>query len=372
VVVLRAEQARRFVSDLTALGPQHEAGSSMENAAHGYANDVPETVDARRGVDFEHVVGFYATDDDLIAWVATQLADALTDDDALVLLATDAHRTALDQVLCECGVPTAQLRRQGRYLSLDAAETLATFMKGAQPNARAFTSAIRAIMHSVRGSGEIRIFGEMVACLWGSGNVHAGIELERLWNTVDADRNVRLYCAYPMSLVDASRDLVSVKRVCDQHSGVSQVQYHASGSTANADGNGTGVARSFLATNESVVLVRDFVRHVISAMGREAILDQAEVIASELATNAVIHARTPFRVAVSESTSAVRIAVEDLSSAHPAALPPDPARIGGRGLWLVSMMAAQWETQATTDGKNVWADIAWNTVSRPPSFHTNG
>jgi two-component sensor histidine kinase len=82
------------------------------------------------------------------------------------------------------------------------------------------------------------------------------------------------------------------------------------------------------------------------------------LIVSELATNAVVHACSPFEVAVHFEPHTVTLSVSD-SSARPAAIrnrsPTDPH---GRGLLVVDALARGWGCVPTRAGKRVWAELA--------------
>lgn len=84
---------------------------------------------------------------------------------------------------------------------------------------------------------------------------------------------------------------------------------------------------------------------------------ELELIVSELATNAVRHAGTPFRVRVERDGESVRVAVDDRSDDRPERVEPDGYR-GGRGLRIVDTLASEWGTEpADGGGKRVWARV---------------
>ena len=83
-----------------------------------------------------------------------------------------------------------------------------------------------------------------------------------------------------------------------------------------------------------------------------------EVLISELATNAVRHARTPFTVALAWDGLTLRVEVRDGSSLAPRPyLADDPDREGGRGLLLVDAVAQDWGVNLHHQGKTVWFTI---------------
>lgn len=80
----------------------------------------------------------------------------------------------------------------------------------------------------------------------------------------------------------------------------------------------------------------------------------AVLVASELATNAVKHARTPFEVAISAEES-LHIEVIDQAPMTPAIT--DPWR-QGFGMRIVAQLSDRWGAeQIAGNGKIVWAEV---------------
>jgi anti-sigma regulatory factor (Ser/Thr protein kinase) len=81
--------------------------------------------------------------------------------------------------------------------------------------------------------------------------------------------------------------------------------------------------------------------------------DEAALVVTELAANAVLHAESGFSVLLHSGGVFVRIAVQD-------AAPVDPAVLvvrRNRGLGLVAAISRDWGMDVTTNGKTVWAEI---------------
>lgn len=87
----------------------------------------------------------------------------------------------------------------------------------------------------------------------------------------------------------------------------------------------------------------------------------ARVVANELVTNAIRHARTDLTVTMTRGRRYLTICVRDRSSQAPRTPTGMPdgtgGAAGGRGLALVGMLAAGWGTFLNADGKAVWADV---------------
>jgi hypothetical protein len=103
---------------------------------------------------------------------------------------------------------------------------------------------------------------------------------------------------------------------------------------------------------------RRFVTDGLVAWGCADLIEDAAVIVSELATNAIIHAQTAFTVALSRrSGGRIRIAVADTSPVRPRPRHAGPRDASGRGLSLVEALSVRWGTDLVPGGKVVWADV---------------
>jgi len=90
----------------------------------------------------------------------------------------------------------------------------------------------------------------------------------------------------------------------------------------------------------------------------------AALVVSELAFNAVVHARTPIRVIVELTDEALSVRVRDLRPDLPPRAGPrgpdlaaSPDRTGSLGLRVVSALARSWGVAEQPDAKTVWAQL---------------
>ncbi len=107
----------------------------------------------------------------------------------------------------------------------------------------------------------------------------------------------------------------------------------------------------------AVTAARHRVRDVWAGTTSPDTLDDALLIVSELAANAVNHARTPFTVEVQRSGDLALLIVCDESPVQPVVRHSDPSTPGGRGLALLNLLAHSWGITPTPHGKQVWATI---------------
>jgi hypothetical protein len=168
-----------------------------------------------------HFVEFYETEAFLVDSVRDFHASGLIAGDAAIVVATGAHRNAFERALLEAGIDLSAAQQCGRFIVLDASETLAKLMVDGMPDAARFKFVIgQLISRAAENAHGVRIYGEMVAVLWDEGNVAAAIALEDLWNDLATEYPFSLFCAYPMRAFDADTSSERFRRVCGQHSKV--------------------------------------------------------------------------------------------------------------------------------------------------------
>lgn len=103
---------------------------------------------------------------------------------------------------------------------------------------------------------------------------------------------------------------------------------------------------------------RRFVTERLLADDLGHLTDAACLIVSELATNAVRHAHTPFRVTMVRNDSELLLEVHDGSSAPPVPREGAAFDVAGRGLHLVGALSEDWGvTPHALGGKSVWATL---------------
>lgn len=103
---------------------------------------------------------------------------------------------------------------------------------------------------------------------------------------------------------------------------------------------------------------RAFVRLHLGEHLLSYLADDVEQVASELATNAMMHARTPFRVSLHAFEKTLLLEVEDGSQTGLIGVIAQPFDTGGRGVSIVKQLSRDWGLDACTGGgKSVWAEF---------------
>lgn len=111
----------------------------------------------------------------------------------------------------------------------------------------------------------------------------------------------------------------------------------------------------------SVAGARAFVVANLAERGLSHLVNDSRLIVSELATNAVFHAGTPFTVTVRQVGDEVEILVLDGSSELPQLSPQaeDGVVERGLGLYLTDVYSRQWGVIRSGEaGKTVWASLS--------------
>ena len=164
-----------------------------------------------------HEVEFYSDDAAFVVGFTRFIEAALEAGNAVIVVATESHRKSLLQRLQEHGVDTIAAIEQGRYVSLDVAETLAIFMVSDLPDpvrffgvaGDLFTTAARATL-----GGRVAICGECGSILWAQGNADAAIQMEQLCNQLAKRYDMDILCGFSLSSFYREEDRQIFEKIC--------------------------------------------------------------------------------------------------------------------------------------------------------------
>jgi PAS domain S-box-containing protein len=108
----------------------------------------------------------------------------------------------------------------------------------------------------------------------------------------------------------------------------------------------------------SVATARHLVRELLNGVGLDELVDDAMLLASELVTNAVIHAGSQVRVTGRVVSGVLRVEVTDASPHHPALRNYAETAGTGRGLALLVALVDHWGVTPAHEGKTVWFELS--------------
>jgi hypothetical protein len=200
--VLRGEQ---FVS--SSLKGYEFTATSAEHAPH------------------RHEVLFYSDDAVFLDSLARFIGIALRSGDVAIVAISESHRDGLVLRLKAQGLDVDAATQQGRYIQLDVAKTLSTFMVNDMPDSARFFEVVRGLIHSAGkvAKGEhsrVVACGEGVALLWAEGKADAAIRLEQLWDQVGKTFEVDILCGYALSSFHGEEGEHVFQSICAEHSAV--------------------------------------------------------------------------------------------------------------------------------------------------------
>jgi anti-sigma regulatory factor (Ser/Thr protein kinase) len=115
----------------------------------------------------------------------------------------------------------------------------------------------------------------------------------------------------------------------------------------------------FEAVPSGLGTVRGAVRSTLRHWGASAVVGEAELAVTELATNVIKHVGegTAATLVLEEGDELLRVEVHDRSREVPVDAPADLVAERGRGLRLLSALSLNWGTLLTPTGKAVWCEI---------------
>jgi hypothetical protein len=304
-------------------------------------------------------------DAELAERVADYLLGALERGGAAIVIASPEHRDAFVAQLAEAGADLDAARARGAYVVLDARETLREFSAADRLDPDAFDRVVGGLTRRAGAGGRVvRAYSEMVATLWDDGLVNGAAQLEQMWDHLGRELAFSLFCGYRADSVTRPGRADALAEVCRVHE---QLVGNATGQVAEtspeavalrAEAGQAGAVRAFPFSREAPATARHFVVSTLTGWGATDIAEDAALVVTELAANAIVHAHSAFTVILSARHDQVRVCVRDaraLPAGDPAgALMPVPLH----GLGAVDALASGWGVESLgSAGKTVWVEL---------------
>lgn len=104
---------------------------------------------------------------------------------------------------------------------------------------------------------------------------------------------------------------------------------------------------------------RRFVRAALESVEAEpVVIETAELLTTELVTNAIVHAGCKSHLFIRAAKGVVRVEVSDPDDRLPSMAAPNVDAVDGRGLVIVNGLASAWGVERTGSGKTVWFELS--------------
>jgi DNA-binding NarL/FixJ family response regulator len=190
-----------------------------------HQEDLPSLMAIKGEITRTHEAQFYSDDASFLVGFTHFIESALKSGNAVIVVATEAHRKSIVQRLQTHGVDTAAAIEQGLFIPLDVAETLATVMVNDLPDPVRFMKVtgdlFEAAARAAKGEHpRVAACGEGAPLLWAQGKTDAAIQLEHLWNEVAKTCNVDILCGYVLESLQSEQESHIYERICAEHSAV--------------------------------------------------------------------------------------------------------------------------------------------------------
>jgi DNA-binding NarL/FixJ family response regulator len=215
-------QGRRFVSAGLSGHEFTNASDSQTLERLCRSEALPSLVPRKTEVTRSHEAEFYSDDEAFVVGFTDFTEAALNAGKALIVVATESHRKSLLQRLQAQGVDITAAIEQGRYLPLDVADTLSTFMGDELPDPVRFFGVVGDLIATAARAtaGEqsrVAICGECASILWAQGKADAAIEVEQLCNQLTKQYEMDILCGFSLSSFYREEDKQVFQRICSKN-----------------------------------------------------------------------------------------------------------------------------------------------------------
>ena len=167
-----------------------------------------------------HDVEFYQDNMALVEGFAAKIKTGLQAGRAVVLIASDRHRSAIFEKLETDLANFAAVLQQGRYIQVDNRETLAACMVNGLPDPALCSRAIGEMIRTATQAAphhRVLICGECAPELLADGNFDGAIRLEHLWDELTRKYEADTFCAYLWSQFPEGQNDSVFQQICGAH-----------------------------------------------------------------------------------------------------------------------------------------------------------
>ena len=179
----------------------------------------------KTGITRRHQVGFHNDDAAFLLDFACFIEAALNAGNAVIVIATKSHLNGLAQRLQERGRDLAAALEQGRYIPLDVADVLASFMVNDMPDPLRLQKVAGALLteaaKATKGNPpRVAVCGECSPTLWAEGKADGAIRVEHLWDEIAKTYDVDILCGYVLTNFQREHEKHIYEGICAEHSAV--------------------------------------------------------------------------------------------------------------------------------------------------------
>jgi DNA-binding NarL/FixJ family response regulator len=187
------------------------------------ANAIFAPLQQDREIAHRHEVRFYSDDEYFLGSFTQFIGAALKAGNAVIVVATESHRDSLLPRLQAYGLDIGAAIEQGRYISLDAAEIVSTFMVNDLPDPGKFWKVTGDLIAETAKAvkvepARVAACGECAPLLWAQGKADGAVRLEHLWDEIAKSHGLDVLCAYPLASFQGGVGSRVFEKICAEHS----------------------------------------------------------------------------------------------------------------------------------------------------------
>jgi DNA-binding NarL/FixJ family response regulator len=169
-----------------------------------------------------HAVQFHSDDESLVGGFTAFIETALKAGNAVIALMTASHLNSLFLRLQAQELDISTAISEGRYIPLDVADTLATFMVNDLPDPvrlrNMMGNLVAAAAKAAKGDRpRVVACGEAAPTLLAQGKPDAAIRLEHLWDEMAKACELDTLCGYVLTRVQREHESDIYDRICAEH-----------------------------------------------------------------------------------------------------------------------------------------------------------
>ena len=218
--VVKSDAGRELLPAVKALceGKRYIGNRLVGQVFFATPDDVPE-------VFHRHELQVYSSDPSFLEGFTTFIANGLNAGNAVVALATEAHRHGLGQKLQSRGFDLDAIVRSVSYISIDAQETVSSFMVDGRPDPNQMENMVSNLVKTASkapngATRRVRACGEAAPQLWTQGKLDAALRVEELWDEASRKYALSTLCGYPSEDLHDEKTHQMFKTICSVHSTV--------------------------------------------------------------------------------------------------------------------------------------------------------
>jgi CheY-like chemotaxis protein len=198
------------------------SGLSTRESADEAAIEASKRPLLQTGNTCNHAVQFHSDDESLVGGFTAFIETALKAGNAVIALMTASHLNSLFLRLQAQELDISTAISEGRYIPLDVADTLATFMVNDLPDPVRFRKIagdlVAAAAKAAKGDRpRVVACGEAGPTLLAQGKADAAIRLEHLWDEMAKACVLDTLCGYVLTRVQREHESGIYDRICAEH-----------------------------------------------------------------------------------------------------------------------------------------------------------